>query len=119
LAGAWRLVSFHDVGEQGRTGEGPLGPDPRGLLIYTEDGHVSVSMMRTGAGPAPGFMGYAGRWHRRGNRVVHRIEVTPRQDWIGTEQTREAELDGDRLVLHAETTVDGQRRRRVLTWRRI
>lgn len=118
LAGVWRLVSFHDIDDAGRASTGPLGTDPAGVLIYTEDGHVSVSMMRTEPGPAPGFMGYAGRWHRDGDQVVHRIEVTPRPDWVGTEQTRAAEFDGDRLTLHAQTTVDGRPQRRVLVWRR-
>ncbi|KAA2262593.1 lipocalin-like domain-containing protein [Solihabitans fulvus] len=118
LVGVWLLVSFHDVDDAGRTSAGPLGADPSGLLIYTADGHVSVSMMRTEPGPAPGFMGYAGRWRRDGDRVVHRIEVTPRADWVGTEQVRAAEFAGDRLTLHASTTVHGRRQRRVLVWRR-
>lgn len=118
LVGVWRLVSFHDVDDAGQTSTGPLGADPSGLLIYTEDGHVSVSMMRTEPGPAPGFMGYAGRWHRKGNQVIHWIEVTPRPDWVGTEQIRAAELAGDRLILHAQTMVHGHCQRRVLVWRR-
>jgi hypothetical protein len=112
LAGAWRLVSYHDVDDAGRTSAGPLGENPSGLLIYTVDGYVSVSMM------GPRFMGYAGRWHRDGDLVTHRIEVTPRPDWVGTDQVRTAELAGDRLTLHAETTVDGRPQRRVLVWRR-
>jgi Lipocalin-like domain len=118
IVGVWRLVSFHDVDDAGRATTGPLGVDPSGVLIYTGDGHVSVSMMRTGPGPAPAFMGYAGRWHREGEHVTHRIEVTPRADWVGTEQVRAAEVAGDRLTLHASTTVDGHPQRRVLVWRR-
>jgi hypothetical protein len=118
LVGVWRLVSFHDVDEVGRTSSGPLGADPSGVLIYTGDGHVSVVMMRTEPGPEPGFMGYAGRWRRHGEQVVHQIEVAQRADWVGTEQTRAAELAGDRLTLHASTTVDGRDQRRVLVWRR-
>ncbi len=119
LVGTWRLTAFHDVDGAGRTGEGPLGPEPSGLLIYTADGHVSVSMTRTGSGPGPRFMGYAGRWSLSGDHVRHRIEVAARPDWVGTEQSRRAELEGDRLTLHAATTIDGSERRRLLCWRRV
>ncbi|WP_424184790.1 lipocalin-like domain-containing protein [Actinokineospora sp. G85] len=118
LVGAWELVSFHDVTDTGEHREGPLGPSPRGTLLYTANGHVSVSMMTTAAA-VPAYMGYAGRWHRREGQVVHRIEVSSRADWIGVEQTREAELRGDELLVHAVREVDGRPRRRTLHWRRV
>ncbi|WP_026416405.1 lipocalin-like domain-containing protein [Actinomadura oligospora] len=118
LVGTWRLAAFHDVDEAGRVVDDPLGPAPEGLLIYTSDGHVAVSMMRSTPGPGPRYMGYAGRWTASGDRVSHRIEVAERPDWPGTEQTRRAELDGDRLTLHATTTIDGLVRNRVLSWLR-
>ncbi|WP_432025923.1 lipocalin-like domain-containing protein [Streptomyces sp. 1222.5] len=118
LVGVWHLVSFRELDGAGTPGVGPLGDAPRGRLLYTRDGHVSVHMMR---GPDPGpvpYMGYAGTWRLEGSRIVHRIEVTPRPDWIDTEQTREATLAEGRLTLHARTRVDGVEHRRVLVWRR-
>lgn len=120
LIGVWRLVSFEEVDDTGATSRGPLGAEPLGRLIYTRDGHVSVNMMR-GADPGPvPYMGYAGTWHLDGDgsRVVHRIEVTPRPDWVGTEQTREATLEDDHLTLYARTHIGGVEHRRVLVWRR-
>jgi Lipocalin-like domain len=46
LAGTWQLVAFHDLDDEGNRHEGPLGDQPRGLLCYSADGHVSVTMMR-------------------------------------------------------------------------
>ncbi|MER6458815.1 lipocalin-like domain-containing protein, partial [Streptomyces sp900105245] len=77
LVGVWHLVSFRELDGAGTPGVGPLGDAPRGRLVYTRDGHVSVHMMR---GPDPGpvpYMGYAGTWRLDGSRIVHRIEVTP------------------------------------------
>ncbi|MFI6704133.1 lipocalin-like domain-containing protein [Streptomyces sp. NPDC050509] len=128
LAGVWRLVSFHDIDGEGATREGPLGPDPAGLLFYAADGFVSVHMMRTvehretGDGPAerptPGYMSYAGTWRRFGDQVVHTLTVAPNPEWIGTDQIRDLTLDGDRLTLYGDALV-GRPQRRVLEWHRV
>ncbi|ANS69113.1 Aln5 [Streptomyces lincolnensis] len=119
LVGVWRLEAFHDVDEAGLPiGDGPLGPAPEGMLVYTRDGHVSVSMMPTAPGPGPTYMGYAGDWRVAGGQVVHHIRISSRPDWIGVEQTRDAELDGDVLTVRATREVDAAPRRRVLVWRR-
>jgi hypothetical protein len=118
VVGAWRLESFNDVDASGRTTAGPLGPDPTGMLLYTPDGRMSVSMMRTSPG-MPAFMGYAGRWRIDAGRLVHRILVSSRADWVGAEQIRHAELDGDLLRITADNPVDGRLQGRVVGWRRI
>ncbi|MFF6951304.1 lipocalin-like domain-containing protein [Streptomyces iakyrus] len=121
IVGVWHLDAFHDVDEDGRpVGEGPLGPSPSGMLIYTPDGHVSVSMMPTAPASAPGpsYLGYAGEWRAQDGKVVHRIRISSRPDWIGIEQSRDAELDGDVLTVRATREVDARPQRRVLVWRR-
>ncbi|TWV57410.1 lipocalin-like domain-containing protein [Streptomyces misionensis] len=121
LVGVWRLVSFHDLGPAGERREGPLGPAPRGLLIYTADGHVSVSMSRAPDAPRDGtrFMGYAGTWQLTGHQVVHTVAVTPRAGWADTRQVRDLQLAGDRLTLHGTDTGPPVPQRRVLTWQRV
>ncbi|MEU7375390.1 lipocalin-like domain-containing protein [Streptomyces albidoflavus] len=121
IVGVWHLETFHDVDDSGRPmGEGPLGPDPSGLLIYTPDGHVSVSMMPAASTPAPGpsYMGYAGEWRMRDGVLVHHIRISSRADWVGIEQSRLATLDGDVLTVSATREVDARPRRRQLVWRR-
>ncbi|MCX4867419.1 lipocalin-like domain-containing protein [Streptomyces sp. NBC_00257] len=122
LIGVWTLDSFHDIDATGTRAEGPLGAAPRGTLIYTADGRVSVHMMRApDADPVPGsndYMGYTGTWRVTGSRVTHAIEITPRRPWVGTEQTRGARLEGDRLTLDGSVPVNGLEQRRVLEWRR-
>ncbi|MEV7421600.1 lipocalin-like domain-containing protein [Streptomyces sp. NPDC091212] len=119
LAGLWRLVAYFDIDDEGTTSEGPLGPEPRGLLFYSADGYMSVDMMRPGPpGPAVGYMGYAGGWRVSGNQLVHMIEVCSNPLWADTEQIRDVTLDGDRLVLSGSAVVSGQPQRRVLHWER-
>ena len=48
LVGAWRLERWSLEYEDGRTSEFPLGPDARGMLLYTPGGHVSATLMNTG-----------------------------------------------------------------------
>ena len=50
LVGAWRLVSCETRADDGSI-DYPLGRDADGLLIYTDDGHMSVSLARSGRQP--------------------------------------------------------------------
>ncbi|MCF3175867.1 lipocalin-like domain-containing protein [Streptomyces sioyaensis] len=123
LTGTWSLLSFHETDETGTAvQEGPLGPLPSGRLVYLPDGQVSVHMMRDPHAPAgtPFYMGYAGTWRLvDGATVAHRIAITPRPDWVGTEQMRDLVLEGDRLTLHASTRIRGVLHHRVLVWQRV
>jgi len=42
LIGAWHLVQIESPGPEGKSGEAP---QPKGMLIYTRDGHMSVQLM--------------------------------------------------------------------------
>ena len=44
LVGSWSLVSWEAVTRDGESSY-PYGRSPSGLLVYTEDGHVSVAIM--------------------------------------------------------------------------
>ncbi|WP_227982748.1 lipocalin-like domain-containing protein [Nocardia spumae] len=120
LVGTWELLSYYDIDDADVRSEGPLGPAPRGLLIYTAQGSVSVSMMRTDSTAATNaFMGYAGTWRTTGTAtVMHAISVCSNPAWAGTEQVRHLSLDGDVLTLVGAARVDGRTQRRILTWRR-
>lgn len=119
LTGVWRLTAYFDIDDAGVTSEGPLGPDPRGLLYYAADGYMSVDMMRPDAPQgAVGYMGYAGFWRMSGNQMVHMIEVCSNPRWADTEQVRDMELDGDRLTLVGSAPVNGRDQRRILHWKR-
>jgi hypothetical protein len=46
-------VSIHGLDDEGDRHEGRLDDQPRGLLRYSADGHLSVTMMRTGPSAEP------------------------------------------------------------------
>ncbi|MEU6131746.1 lipocalin-like domain-containing protein [Saccharopolyspora sp. NPDC047091] len=124
LIGTWSLESFHVVGSDGAPVDGPLGPEPRGLLIYGADRHVSVSMMSTAepvaaqGDPRTRFMGYAGTWRLAGLQVHHRIEVSSHRYLIGSTQVRELSFAGELLVLSGSAAdAGGPAGRGVLRWR--
>ncbi|MER6343673.1 lipocalin-like domain-containing protein [Streptomyces sp. NPDC001595] len=119
--GVWELVGYHEVGADGSEAPGPLGTEPRGMLVYTADGHMTVSMMRGPGDASAGetFMGYAGRWFLEGDRMTHRVAVSAHPHLVGTDQLREVRLDGQDLLLSGTALIGGRPRNRRLRWRRV
>jgi hypothetical protein len=116
LLGAWRLVSWSFVYDDGRPAEYPLGSDAEGLILYTEDGHVSATLMRT-TGAAESFA-YAGRYEVRDGAVYHSIEVATNPALVGITSTRHIALDGDRLTLSGPDFSASSGRTQRIVWRR-
>ncbi|MFD7236748.1 lipocalin-like domain-containing protein [Streptomyces syringium] len=126
LIGAWQLESYVGVDEDGDVSDGPLGPEPEGVLIYSADRHMTVSMMRAGHEPPPGpgpvtrFMGYAGTWQLSERQIVHEVAVSSHRHMVGTRQVRGLTLKGDLLILSGSArTAGGRQEQRVLNWRRV
>lgn len=134
LVGAWRLVSYVGVDENGAVLEEPLGPSPTGLLIYTADGHMSAQLMRTQrvafAGPTArdgtitekasvvdDYVGYAGTWQLKGDTVLHRVTVCSFPNWVGGTQIRTPSLQHDQLKLSLRPASSPARRE--LRWQRV
>jgi len=126
LVGRWELISWETrLGDQVIN---PLGDRPQGVLLYTEDGYMSVHAMApdrpqiTSMDPLggsesergeaySGYLAYCGRFEIQGDgAIVHRVELSLFPNWIGAEQVRQVELDADRLVLrtHPVETAQGR-----------
>ena len=45
IVGAWTLVSVTSATDDGKTGE-PFGPSPKGVIIFSSDGHFSLFQSR-------------------------------------------------------------------------
>jgi hypothetical protein len=130
LIGAWRLASWSLVHDDGRPSAFPLGPDARGMIIYTPGGEVSATLMRAGrtarppvsdADKAAAFgesFAYAGRYEVRDATVFHSIEIATDPALIGITSTRHIRLDGDRLVLSGPDFTAGTGRTQRIEWRR-
>ena len=135
LVGTWRLVSCETVSADG-TVSYPLGREAAGLIVYTDDGYVSVAIMRPHREPfasgdllggsdhekaraAESYISYCGRYEYRGDVVIHRVELSLFPNWIGGDQERSVDLDGRRLTLRAAPRIiHGVEQSARLVWQR-
>lgn len=138
LVGTWKLVSAGTFKADGTLEPYPeYGPHPIGYLIYDPTGHMCVSL----ANPNPprwadpekpteaerlrsfdGFFAYCGTYEVRPkeHRVIHRPEMGSWPHYIGTDQSRNFRLEGNRLILSdEETPPNGERRRYEIAWERV
>jgi len=119
LLGTWRLASWTMNYSDGRAATTPYGESPSGLLTYSSDGFVQVSIASQGREPlgtdnvrrAPierqiaayqTYFTYAGPYEIDGDTVIHHILLSAQPELVGTEQHRHAELGNGRLVLSAD-----------------
>ena len=136
LVGAWRLVSWENRAADGQVTY-PMGSDALGCLLYTADGHFSVTISRRGragfaagdllsasaeeqARAVEGFVAYAGRYSFHGDRVIHHVELSLFPNWVGSDQERWIELAEDRLTLSASPLLlAGRQQIPRLVWERV
>ncbi len=136
VVGTWRLVSYEATAPDG-TVSMPFGPDAVGYYLFTEGGYSSVSIMRpnrpqysegglTGgtdperAEAAAGYVSYTGRYEVQGDRVHVYPEVSLYPNWVGTDQVRVYELQGDGLTLiPPPSMIGGRLQKPKLVWERV
>lgn len=136
LAGSWSLVCW-DATVDGQPAGYPMGPDARGLLLYSPDHSVSA-ILHTADRPAFGtrlfvqgseqarqeaaltYVSYAGTWELRGEQVHHHVEHSLFPDWVGTDLVRAVSWQDGELVLTTlpERTRSGKAAVNRLRWRR-
>lgn len=117
LLGAWRLERWSLEYEDGRPSEFPLGPDARGMLLYTPGGQVSATLMSTGQPSAS--LAYAGRYDVRGGAVYHSIEISTDPTLVGITTLRHIAREGDVLTLSGPDFRAGTGRSQKIVWRRL
>jgi hypothetical protein len=137
MIGTWRLIAYTAQDDQGGEPHHPLGPDADGFLMYTQDGYMSVQMMRRDrieydqpdidggttdqtAGAAAGYLAYCGPFgiDVDTGTVNHFVAVSLLPNWLRGVQVRQPSLQADRLTMHAEYAVGSAMVSSVLTWSR-
>ena len=135
LIGTWRLISY-----EARTGDGkvsyPLGQNPSGFILYSEDGYMSVTMMSanrtsyassdlTGGTPeeklsaSDTYFSYSGKYTFEGDRVLHHVEVAFFPNRVGTTQVRHLILSGNTVTLRTPAMlINGEQQTAELVWQR-
>jgi hypothetical protein len=139
LLGTWKLASFTGTDESGETVH-IMGEDATGFICYSQDGWVSVQILRAGRprytipdtelgtdeqtlAAARGMFAYAGRYRvdEENQIVYHELEFSLIPNWIGSTQKRYVNFEdgGNTLVLTADPVrigKDGKRRHTALRW---
>lgn len=109
LIGAWHLVDTWVDNADG-TQTRHQGPTPKGIIMYTADGHMAA-ITRWSERPFPEsgatdadkarmfdtYLSYAGRWSLDGNQVTHHTEHALNQNWVGLDRPRQIEKRGDKM----------------------
>ena len=106
-----------------------MGPHPHGVLSISDNGYVTVVITGTGraANDAPAdlfasLMAYSGACTIEADRFTTHVDIAWHPSWVGSDQVRFFERDGDTLrISTAEQThpAFGSRLGRgILLWRR-
>jgi hypothetical protein len=123
LIGTWKLISWETRSNDGQV-QYPFGQDATGYLFYTQDGYMSVTIMKAQRGKFAGgdllggsvdenahaaesFLSYCGRYEFNGDSVMHQVELSLFPNWVGVEQMRLAALAGTRLTLSTRPMLVG------------
>ena len=145
LIGVWELVSLQDHRPNGEVLDW-MGKKPSGMLIYSPDGRLTIQIMRdprpSNAVPMwssdghdllpsaaaneirdayRGYYAYFGRWDvdERAHTVTHHVRASLRSAEVDSNYVRPYELSGEQLLLRYPVAApDGEKRTRVLIWRR-
>lgn len=103
LVGAWQLVSLTTQDADTGRIRHPLGTAPRGMILYTGDGHMSAQLADADMG---GYIAYGCRFDvdEDGAIVHHDVTIAMMPELLAQPQFRHASIDGDVLTLSATTT---------------
>jgi len=137
IIGAWILESYESLDLNGSHMGYPLGPDARGIIMYTGNGYMSAQIMRSDrpqfhigdlsagnseelAAAASGYLAYSGPYTVSKDVICHHVEVSLLPNWIGGTQYRAAKIGDNHLQLGPTepTLIDGQPENARLVWRR-
>jgi Lipocalin-like domain len=134
LVGTWKLLSASSTTSTGERSETPYGLHPVGFLTYTEDGKVTAmishggrKVLSSGGGSVEEqaeafktFFGYAGRYTVSGDQVIHHVEISSIQNYVGRDLLRNLKFEGDRITLITPPTpVGGKTLTFELIWQRL
>ena len=138
FVGAWRLASYSAVTPGGETIY-PFGRNAQGRIIYEAGGRMAVQIgnperaafATANPGAAPdaevraafqGYLAYFGTYTVDAGRgiVVHHPEMSLNPNWIGVDQVRYFDLQGDRLTLKTPPMlIGGAEGVSTLVWERL
>lgn len=136
LVGTYKLLSWEIRHESGDTTY-PFGPDPQGMISYTEDGYIFAHIMKSNRKPfsvedlfgaesgetaegANTHVSYCGTYWVDGDEVVHDIFICSFPNWVSTEQRRYFGFENGNLLLSVlGFEIEGERVGSYLVWQPV
>jgi lipocalin-like protein len=108
LVGSWKLISLQAIVE-GEAPEESFGANPKGYLIATREGRISVLFTaehrKGGMGDAEraalhkSMVAVTGKYRVEGSDLIISVDVSWNETWNGTELRRHVRFDGDRMIV--------------------
>jgi hypothetical protein len=135
FVGTWKLVSFELRSDDQVTY--PLGEDPVGLLMYNDEGYMSVAIMASKrhrlstmdftkvtteefVAAADNYDAYCGKYEVTKDKVTHLAEVSFVPNRVGEKEERFYKFEGDKLILSTPPmTYGGKQVKFYATWKRV
>ena len=113
--GTWKLVSVSIILGDGKgINPAPFGQNPIGYQIYTPDrmmvvvtysgrkkisgDHLKAPEAERAEAYATSFA-YSGRYTRKGDTVIHHVDLSAYQNEVGPDQVRKISLEGGKVVV--------------------
>ena len=137
IVGVWELQSWETVVDDKVIGY-PLGEKASGFLTYHPVGFMSVNISAPNrvriptndpfegdpkllALDAKGYLAYCGPFSVVSeDEIVHHLKICSFENWVGTDQSRSAQLNEDTLTLStAPRLLLGKQGVGRLTWKRV
>ena len=130
MSGTWKLVSLQFEDADTKQRRDMYGPKPQGYLILTEAGRMMALLTSNERTPAhdeaalfKSMMAYTGNYRLDNDKLVIQVDVAWHPGWIGSEQIRFFQLDGDLLsiasAVQSHPMFPGQTGRGVMVWQRV
>lgn len=139
IIGTWELLSYIEVPINGLDSSFPFGKTPKGLLLYSPDGYMSVQISASEGWRYAsddrmlasteelhkrlrGYLAFSGKYtvDNRKAHVIYQIESSFFPNWEGTQQIRKLDFEGDILFQKSLDPIqsDGQMVHAYMTWKR-
>ncbi|MGB6474071.1 MAG: lipocalin-like domain-containing protein [Candidatus Sulfotelmatobacter sp.] len=133
LVGTWKLVSASNTTSSGERNESPFGTRPVGFLTYVDgrvtalisyDGRKALSVgggdLEEQAEAFKTFLAYTGRYTFKGDKIIHHVEISSIQNYVGRDLVRDIKFQGDQMrLVTPPTRINGKLQTVELVWQRL
>jgi hypothetical protein len=138
VVGTWALQTWTSTDAESGAVVNVFGEHPTGHLIYTAGGHMAVMLTADGRSKLSGdrfnspveerakafstHAAYSGTYTLTSDGIMHQVQASSFQNWVGTEQFRYVEVVGDTMTVKTpalKAPPDGKLKVTTLVFKRL